>query len=403
MAPGMPSDFGQTSSALRSDRDRGRKALVVFAVVGAVLVLATLWLALARVPIYAVSAYARLQARDEVHPVDTLVSGRVMAVSLPVGGRVKKGDVLVALDATDVELRLDEAVAAEQGLAAQITALEAEIGAREDALATTGVLGKASLSEAQAARTETEAEATFAGRERERANVARQAGVVAESEADRAAANLAQKQAAVNAREHRLSVLSSETRRDIADRRAANEGLRRTLASLTADRGRAAVAVKRLEVERGRHTVVAPIDGVLGQVRAPQVGSVVAVGQTVAVVTPESALELVADFAPASAIGRVHAGQRARMRVAGFPWTQYGMLDATVVAVSSEVADGRIRVRLALDDAPSPIPRNHGLIGEVEIELEQVSPAVLIARAAGQLFEHEDPPQGTRTAGEAPR
>jgi membrane fusion protein (multidrug efflux system) len=399
----MPSDFRQTSSALRTDRDRGRKALVVFAVVGAILVLATLWLTLARVPIYAVSAFARLQARDEVHPVDTLVSGRVMAVNLPVGGRVKKGDVLVALDATDVELRLDEAIANERGLAAQIAALEAEIGAREDALATTGVLGKASLSEAQAARSETEAEATFAGRERERANVARQAGVVAESEADRAAANLAQKQAAVTAREHRLSVLSSETRRDIADRRAANEGLRRTLASLTADRGRAAVAVKRLEVERGRHTVVAPIDGVLGQVRAPQVGSVVAVGQTVAVVTPESALELVADFAPASAIGRVHAGQRARMRVAGFPWTQYGMLDATVIAVSSEVADGRIRVRLALDDQASPIPRNHGLIGEVEIELEQVSPAVLIARAAGQLFDHEDQAQAPRTAEGSPR
>lgn len=398
----MPSDFRQTSSALRNDRDRGRKSLVVFAVVGVLLLLASLWVALARVPIYAVSEYARLQARDEVHPVDTLVSGRVMAVNLPVGGRVKKGDVLLALDATDVELRLDEAVAAEKGLAAQITAIGDEITAREDALATTGTLGKASLSEAEAARTETQADAAFASRERERANTAREAGVVPESEADRATAQLAQKQAAVVAREHRLSVLSSETRRDIADRRAVNEGLRRTLASLSAERDRAAVAVKRLQVERARHTVVAPIDGVLGQVRAPQVGSVVAVGQTVAVVTPESALELVADFAPANAVGRVHAGQHARMRVSGFPWTQYGMLDATVIAVSSEVADNRIRVRLAVDDQPSPIPRNHGLIGEVEIELEQVSPAVLLARAAGQLFEHEDaaPAPASRTAGE---
>jgi membrane fusion protein (multidrug efflux system) len=75
------------------------------------------------------------------------------------------------------------------------------------------------------------------------------------------------------------------------------------------------------------------------------------------------------------------------MRVAGFPWTQYGMLAATVAAVSSEVADGKIRVALALDDTPSPIPRSHGLIGEVEIELEQVSPVTLAARAAGQLFD----------------
>jgi multidrug resistance efflux pump len=385
-------DFRQTSSTLRTDQERGRRSLVLLALLGAVLVLVGLWLVLARVPLYAVSELARLQARDEVHPVDTLVSGRVMAVNLPVGGNVRKGDVLVTLDATDVRLRLDEARAAERGLTAQIRALEAEIAAREEALATTSVLGRASLSEAQSARSETEAEATYAGRERTRTDLLLQAGVVAEAEADRAVATLAQKQAQVSARDHRLTVLGTETRRDLADRRAQNEGLRRSLAALLAQRDSAGVQVKRLEVEDARHTVRAPIDGLLGQVRAPQVGSVVAVGQTVAVVTPETALELVADFAPAAAIGRVLPGQRARMRVTGFPWTQYGMLNATVTAVSSEVSDGRIRVKLALDEHAAPaIPRRHGLIGDVEVELEEVSPAILLARVAGQLFERSEP------------
>jgi membrane fusion protein (multidrug efflux system) len=68
------------------------------------------------------------------------------------------------------------------------------------------------------------------------------------------------------------------------------------------------------------------------------------------------------------------------------------MLGATVTAVSSEVFDGRIRVVLTLDEHSAlAIPRRHGLIGEVEIELDQVSPAVLIARAAGQLFERSEP------------
>lgn len=387
----MLSDFRQTSSALCAGQERGRRSLVVLAMLGGLLVLVGLWGMLARVPLYAVSEFARLQARDEVHPVDTLVSGRVMAVNLPVGGNVRKGDILITLDATDVSLRLDEARAAERGLAAQITALEAEIAAREEALASTGALGRASLSEARAARRETEAEATFASRERVRADLMRQAGVVAEAEADRAHATMVQKQAQVSAHGHRLTVLSSETRRDIADRRAQNDSLRRSLAALHAERDGAGVQVQRLEVEYGRHTVRAPIDGLLGQVRAPQVGSVVAVGQTVAVVTPETALELVADFAPANAVGRVVPGQRARMRVTGFPWTQYGVLTATVTAVSSEVSDGRIRVKLALDDhTGSAIPHHHGLIGEVEIELEQVSPAILLARAAGQLFERSE-------------
>lgn len=388
----MPSDFRQTSSALRGDQERSRRSLILVTLVGVMLLVVGLWITQARVPLYAVSELARLQARDAVHPVDIQIAGRVMTVNLPIGGKVRRGDVLIALDATDIGLRLDDARAAERGLGAQIAALDAEIAAREEALATTGVLGRASVSEAQAARSETEAQASFAGRERERADRMREAGVVAESDLDRANATLVQARAQVTARDHRLTVLSTETRRDIADRRAQNENLRRSLAALHAERDSAGVQVKRLEVEVARHTVRAPIDGLLGQIRAPQVGSVVTSGQTVAVVTPETAIELVADFAPAAAIGRIRAGQHARMRVTGFPWAQYGMLSATVAAVSSEVSDGRIRVELALDPQqaaqPSAIPTRHGLVGEVEIEIEQVSPAVLLARSAGQLFDH---------------
>jgi len=388
----MPSEFRQTSSVLRTDRDRSRRSLVLLALPGGLLLLVGLWMSLARVPLYAVSESARLQARDEVHPVDTLVSGRVGAVNLPVGGHVRKGDILITLDATDVGLRLDEARAAERGLTAQIGALEAELAAREEALATTGVLGRASLSEARAARSETEAEAGFASREQERTDRLLQAGVVAEAEAARANATTAQAKAQVRTRDQRLTVLDTQTRRDIVDRRAQNESLQRSLAGLVAERDRARIQVKRLEVEHARHTVRAPIDGLLGQVRAPQVGSVVVVGQTAAVVTPETALELVADFAPANVVGRVRPGQRARMRVTGFPWTRYGMLTATVTAVSSEVLEGRIRVQLALDEhTAAVIPHRHGLVGDVEIELEEVSPAILLARAAGQLFERGEP------------
>jgi len=385
------SDFRQTSSALRTDQERGRRALALFAALGGLLLLVGLWGTLARVPLYAVSDVGRLEARDAVHPIDTLVAGRVIAVNLPIGGKVRKGDILITLDATDVDLRLEEVRTAERGVAAQISALKSEISAREEALATTSVLGRASQSEARAVRSESEAEASFASREHERTELLLQAGVVAEAEAARANATMVQARATVSARDHRLTVLSTETRRDIADRRAQNESLRRALAALLAERDSAGVQVQRLEVECARHTVRAPIDGLLGQVRAPQVGSVVAVGQTVAVVTPETALDLVADFAPTIAIGRVLPGQHARMRVTGFPWTQYGMLTATVIAVSSEVSDGRIRVKLALDEhTASAIPRRHGLIGEVEVEIDEVSPAVLLARAAGQLFERSE-------------
>lgn len=388
----MPSEFRQTSIALRSDHERGRTWLIALAVVGALLVLVFAWSFAARLPLYAVSEQARLQARAGVHPVDTLIPGRVRSVNLRVGGSVQKGDVLMTLDDTDSRLRLDQARVAERGLVAQIGALEAEIAAREEALIDEQSFGSASMSEAEARRREMRAEASLAGREMERAKMMRQAGVVAEAEADRANAAMARTGAAARAGAHRLSVVSSETRRDLADRRAQNESLRQALAGLVAQRDSAGVQVRRLEVECERHTIRAPIDGVLGQVQAPRVGSAVTAGQTVAVVTPERELELVADFAPAHAIGRVRPGQRARMRVTGFPWTQHGMLGARVAAVSSEVADGRIRVVLEVEEGTGRgIPRRHGLIGEVEIEVDEVSPAILVARAAGRWFERSEP------------
>jgi len=388
----MPGEFRQTSIGLRADRERGIRHFAALLAAGVLLLLTGIWSATARVPLYAVSEQARLQARAGVHPVDTLVSGRVLTVNLAVGRSVRRGDVLLTLDATDVRLRLEEVRVAERGLRGQIQALEAEIAAREEALAGAQSLGRAILSEAHAARRETKAEADLASREHERAHVMRQFGVVAEVEAERAKAAMVQANALVHARGHRLSALGSESRRDLADRRAHSQSLRRSLAGLVAQQGGAAVQLARLEVENERHAVRAPIDGLLGQVRPPRLGAAVAAGQTVAVVTPGAEFELVADFAPAEAIGRVRPGQRARMRVSGFPWTQYGMLEAVVAAVSSEAADGRIRVVLEVDDDTARgIPRRHGLVGDVEIELDEVSPAGLIARAAGRLFEQSEP------------
>lgn len=384
----VPSDFQQTSNALSGDRARGRRSVVALGAAGGLLALAAAWSALARVPLHAVSQRARLEARGGIHPVDAMVTGRVTAVGMPLGARVVRGEVLLTLDSTDVRLRLDEARAAERGLSGQDAALEAELAAREEALASEESLGRASLSEARALRDQSRAGAELARRERARADVLRQRGLVAEAEADRARAAMSQARAADDARGHHVSRLDSEARRDAADRRAETERLRRALAELRARRDQARAQVERLEVELERHTVRAPVAGLLGRVDAPRVGSVVAAGQTVAVVVPEAEVEVAADLDAADAIGRVRPGQRARMRVTGFPWTRHGALEATVRAVASEPTDGRVRVLLRLDEGAAPtIPRRHGLVGQVEIELGEVSPAALLLRSLGRLVE----------------
>ena len=80
------------------------------------------------------------------------------------------------------------------------------------------------------------------------------------------------------------------------------------------------------------------------------------------------------------------SGQSARIRLDGFPWTQFGSLTATVTQVAGEVRDGRVRVELVVHPtSDSRIPMEHGLPGTVEVEIERVSPATLVLRAAGKL------------------
>lgn len=97
-------------------------------------------------------------------------------------------------------------------------------------------------------------------------------------------------------------------------------------------------------------------------------------------------LQIIAEFPPGAALGKVRPGQRAILRLDGFPWAQYGTVAAKVSRVAGEIRDGEVKVELAVDPVhPAEIPYQHGLRPVVEVEVERVSPAVLILRSAGEL------------------
>src|SRR5262249_45303865 len=86
-------------------------------------------------------------------------------------------------------------------------------------------------------------------------------------------------------------------------------------------------------------------------------------------------------------MSRIQSVQRARLRLAGFAWTEYGQVSATVSRVASEPRSGRVRVELAVHPESAPlIPSQHGLPGKVEIEIEHVSPAKLALRSVGKML-----------------
>jgi membrane fusion protein (multidrug efflux system) len=93
----------------------------------------------------------------------------------------------------------------------------------------------------------------------------------------------------------------------------------------------------------------------------------------------------VAHYPAQAAFGRIRAGQRATLRLDGFPWAEFGTVSATVAEVGREVRDGKVRVELALLSRSSfRGSLEHGMPGTLEVAVERLSPLNLILRTAGQ-------------------
>ena len=123
-----------------------------------------------------------------------------------------------------------------------------------------------------------------------------------------------------------------------------------------------------------------------------QSGAFVAEGARVCAIVPSQETMAVPQFVPSAALGHIQPGQEATLRLAGFPWAQYGSIPARVRNVASEPRDGRIRIEFAVDSArPGRIPLQNGLPGTVEVAVERASPAVLVLRAVGRLLTEPAP------------
>jgi membrane fusion protein (multidrug efflux system) len=221
----------------------------------------------------------------------------------------------------------------------------------------------------------------LAGEEETRTRALFAAGAASESEVARAVAEHREKTAALDALVHQTQALDAVGRQRESSRKIRREQLERQHAQLEADLAYARAEVERLENELERKVIRAPVDGTLGEVASLQPGAVLAEGSVVATLIPRGELQVVAGYG-ADSIGRITSGQRGRLRLDGFPWTQYGTVALEVVRVASEIREQSIRVEFRIRE--SSIPLHHGMTGTVDVEVEQVSPLVLMLRAAGK-------------------
>jgi multidrug resistance efflux pump len=385
-------DFAQS---LEQNRPRLRAPVLV---AGALLLLWAGWFFGTEVTVYELSREARLEVDAAPHHVDVPVTGRVAAVRAAMGGTVAAGETLIELDVEPLELMLAAERQRAEALYPQIAAVRRELAERVRGASFESHVAAATQNEARARKRAEEAVARLRTAESDQIEALSRAQVVPKVESTRYAAEAERVREEVAAQTMGLERLSREQRVRVSERLAALSRLEAQIGSLEAEQKLALARSRLHEQDIELRTIRAPVAGRIGAMDALRPGTVLKEGARVATVIPRGKLRVTARFDAAAAVGRVSPGQRARLRLHGFPWTKFGIVEARVDSVGNEAALGLVRVELGIPD-PSrhlAIPVQHGLHGLVEVEVDHVSPASLLLDAAGRFLDRMDAPARAR-------
>lgn len=375
----MAAPFSRSLRTLHSDSPR-RSLLVLLLAVG-LLALWSAWFVSARVAVFAATSTARLEVDREQHHVGVPVAGRIVRVDLAVGRRVNAGDVLLELDADAERLAMAEADVRLAPATSQIASLKRELVAQQRALQDERRSSQSGMAEMDARSRQAAATATFAVEESSRQTKLHASGLVSEVDALRAKNAARERADEAESAEFAARRARSDFEVRSQDRLAGIARLERDIAELESQLAGSLARSTRLRHDIDRRAVRAPISGTIAEVAPVRAGSVLAEGDRICTIIPDGELKVVAFYTPGVAMGRVQPGQRARVRLEAYPWTQYGSASARVASVAGEPRDGQIRVELTLEDASTlHVPVQHGLPAEVDVEVEQVAPATLVLR-----------------------
>jgi membrane fusion protein (multidrug efflux system) len=375
--------FPRTIQALRIDRFRS--SFLVLLVAASLAGAWFSWFFLAGIARYEVTATARLEIDQQTTQVQSPVLGRVEASNLALDRLVTAGEVLVRLDADQETLRVTEERRRVAGLDSQVEALRQQLQNAGDSRLREREASVVALDEARARYREADALARQAEEDASRLNSLHAEGLAAKRDLEQIRFEAERRKHAAESLRLDIDRLGREQRTRESDRSAQEAALSAEIHRLEGDRATGSAAIERLEHAAERRVVRAPVSGRLAEVAAVRPGAVVTEGEKLGAIVPPGGIRIVAQFAPAAALGRIRPGQRARMRLDGYPWTQYGSVQAVVSHVGGEVRDGTVRVELAVSPSTAvSVPLQHGLPGAVEVEVERLSPAALVMRTAGR-------------------
>jgi len=377
--------FSRSLRAIKADGYRSSIVGLIFAAV--VLCLWAIWFFGARVRLYEVSGAARVELDRVACSLDAPVRGRVVANHMVLGKAVQAASLLVELDTATQRLMIEEERANIAALNRQAEALRAELKAQRQARHEYKQVTCKAIDEARARYREAEVDFLLMEDDMKRTQALHAAGIAPEVDLLHDRAQMQKSREAADALKQHIHQLEWEEKNHTSQDQVSIEQINRNMAMIRGEIAAKTLTVERLTCEIDKSFIRAPAAGRIDGIKPLGIGSVIQEGERIATILPPGRLRIAADFPPSAAVGRIFPGQRAKLRLDSFPWTQYGSISARVASVAREVRDGYIRAELAIDsNSVSLIPLQHGLSGTVEVEVDRVTPAELLLRAVGKLL-----------------
>ena len=344
-----------------------------------------IWMVSARVQLDEVSDDARIEIDGSAWVVQAPITGRVIRVSQSLGQSVRAGDVLVEMDSSHEQLQMVQEQSRNEALDPELRALRGEISAETASLEVERSATRAALAEAQARIQETGAPLKLAEQEQARAIELFREHLISRREWEHAISETDRLRSVSKTEVAGITRIETEQSKREKDREIRIAAIQSRIAKLEGDKVTNTTSVRLAQRDLAGRKILAPVSGRIGEAPELAPGSVLREGDRVAAIVPDRGLRIVAQFSPAAAHGRLHAGQHARMRLTGYPWTEFGVVESEVTAVGDEDVNAKVRVELVLRDSPSlRVALRHGMPGSLEVDLERVTPLALLLRQAGQ-------------------
>jgi membrane fusion protein (multidrug efflux system) len=394
-------------AAEAAPRARGKRPFFILGAVAAVAVLAVVSF---KVVTAGRESTDDAQVAADLVPVSARVGGVVARVLIHENQAVKKGDLLVELDAADYDAREQQAEAELANAQAQAAAADAQVQIVDAtsrgglAVARAALAGSAAgvgsaesqLAAARAAASRADADLKQAELDMSRARTLVKAGAIPKQQFDAAQLGLESARAAKAQADARVSEaegarLAAQSRvgeaRGHVDQSAPvapQLAAARAGAALAAARVRSAQAALTLaKLQLGYTRVVAPADGYASKLSVHE-GQQVAVGQPLIELVPATTY-LVANFKETQ-IGRMHPGQPATIEIDAFPGRKLtgtveslsGGTGASFSLLPPDNATGnfvkvvqRVPVRITWANPPADLVLRPGLSADVTVNVHE--------------------------------